>query len=512
MHHALRVSEIIHIICENSKKSSLPAMARTCRTFCPLALDTLWAELDNVLPLIKCLPPEFCAEEGGIVHWGKGVCLTEANRTRFLRYSHRVRALSWVCYPPGQNSSRNIDPKVLQIFSLLGGAKPPFPHLKCFFWSDDCDENIPFITLFVGPSLHNLRLEFVEDLGTHHLVLLSTLGYRCPQLKSLHLEFDRGSVADDKAGVAAFSQALCGLEHLEDLQCFELEENAWRHILRLPSLADLEVNLTPFSLTEFLPAARVHHGTLFPNIRNIGLICAAPTAITEFLEYMHIAPRKVEMALSSAPMGDMPGLFVALSQHCGHRSLQHIKIWDQDGPGNTDITLEHVQALFCFGDLRTLELKWFHSFSLDDHVLSDMAISWPMLESLHLEGAGHWRTKSKITFHGIITLVKRCPRLHHLHLEINATKLTSSGLEELRNATPNYTVRELHVGNSLINDSEGVAVRLFDLFPELDRIVPWTGEGPQSARRRRLWKKVAGHLKVFRMVREQTRWRDRRTT
>ncbi|KAH7924232.1 hypothetical protein BV22DRAFT_524951 [Leucogyrophana mollusca] len=248
-------------------------------------------------------------------------------------------------------------------------------------------------------------------------------------------------------------------------------------------------------------------------------MCTAPTVVTEFLECMHIAPRKVEISLSSVPTGEMPGLFIALAQHCDRCSLQHIKIWNEvvDVDNEPVIALQHVQPLFCFAALRILDLILFRSFSLDDHALSEMAMSWPILERLRLlaEPLGHRHAPSNITFRGIVTLVERCPRLEYLHIEIDATDLASSSPQELRRVTPNRALRSLGVGDSLLDNPEEVALRLFDLFPKLDRIATRSAlseEGHLIERRQELWKQVEGHLKLFRMVREQTRWRDRHTT
>ncbi|KAH7924227.1 hypothetical protein BV22DRAFT_1130001 [Leucogyrophana mollusca] len=513
MHRALRVSEVLRIICEGSEKSSLLAVARTCHTFCPVALDVLWAELDNVLPLLKCLPPEFCAEEEGSLHWGDGVYLTEANRINFLKYSHRVRSLSWVFYSPEklEASGLNIDPKVLQMFSVLDCTKSPFPYLKSFYWSDDREENIPFINLFIGPSLLDLRLRFDNKPGPLRFLFLSTLSWRCPQLKSLRESKTRD---EDEATTAVFSQALCGFRHLERLHCHQLEENAWDHILQLPSLVDLDVDVASFSLSKFLPTSKVCRGALSPNIRSIRLVCLDHEAAAKLLGCMHIAPHKFDIWIRLTSAGERPALFDALSQHCDHRSLQHITILNLQISSDPTffISIRTVQPFFCFTALRTLVFSGSLSSSLNDHALSEMANSWPLLEKLHL---GYWQTPSKITFQGLASLVDRCPRLHDLQIGIDARELASFGLQDLRRITPNHTIRQLDLGNSRLDNPTEVALRLFDLFPGLERIVAskegFIGE-PGFEQCWELWRQVGGHLRAFRMMREQIRWRDQQAT
>lgn len=65
MHRALEIHEILLDIffhCRPSlpsrRKASpdLLALAGTCRAFKEPALDVLWEELDNLTPLVRCLP------------------------------------------------------------------------------------------------------------------------------------------------------------------------------------------------------------------------------------------------------------------------------------------------------------------------------------------------------------------------------------------------------------------------------------------------------------------------
>ena len=69
MHHAPRIQEILLNIfghcysyhmssgCwKDSGSSDLASLARTCCTFNEPVLDVLWEELDDLSPLVQCLP------------------------------------------------------------------------------------------------------------------------------------------------------------------------------------------------------------------------------------------------------------------------------------------------------------------------------------------------------------------------------------------------------------------------------------------------------------------------
>lgn len=87
MHHALEIREILSIIfshCtpldllsayrdEDDSASDLLALARTCRVFKDPALDLLWRDLDDLSPLVRCLPEAFHTVSGRycntVVRW-----------------------------------------------------------------------------------------------------------------------------------------------------------------------------------------------------------------------------------------------------------------------------------------------------------------------------------------------------------------------------------------------------------------------------------------------------------
>lgn len=72
MHRALSVQEIVREICAFSAGDvkSLAALARTCRDNHELAIQELWKEIKNLVPLVKCLP-----EDSWTVVTGELVCV-----------------------------------------------------------------------------------------------------------------------------------------------------------------------------------------------------------------------------------------------------------------------------------------------------------------------------------------------------------------------------------------------------------------------------------------------------
>ena len=66
MHHALEIQEILSNIFDHRLSpyrrvtADLAALARTCRAFKEPALDLLWRELNDLSPLVLCLPGASC--------------------------------------------------------------------------------------------------------------------------------------------------------------------------------------------------------------------------------------------------------------------------------------------------------------------------------------------------------------------------------------------------------------------------------------------------------------------
>ena len=56
MHHALEIQEILLNVFDQCCSFHLPALARTCRAFKEPALDVLWENLDDLSPLVGCIP------------------------------------------------------------------------------------------------------------------------------------------------------------------------------------------------------------------------------------------------------------------------------------------------------------------------------------------------------------------------------------------------------------------------------------------------------------------------
>ena len=62
MHRCLLIPEIARLICSELRnvgaRKSLAALAQTCLAISEPALDSLWYEIHDIIPLVKCMPPD----------------------------------------------------------------------------------------------------------------------------------------------------------------------------------------------------------------------------------------------------------------------------------------------------------------------------------------------------------------------------------------------------------------------------------------------------------------------
>lgn len=55
MHQCLRITEIQSLIFGSLRASECAPLARTCKLFYEQAMDVLWADIDSLIPFIRCV-------------------------------------------------------------------------------------------------------------------------------------------------------------------------------------------------------------------------------------------------------------------------------------------------------------------------------------------------------------------------------------------------------------------------------------------------------------------------
>ncbi|EIW78127.1 hypothetical protein CONPUDRAFT_156137 [Coniophora puteana RWD-64-598 SS2] len=298
MHDCLLVIEIFRVICEQLASSStehhaaLSAVARTCRVFKEPALDALWAELDKLEPLIRCLPEALWRWE---LPDSPDRCLVIRRPLRasdwdlFRYYSNRVRVLTH------EHASDRIAPNTLALLGFPNRTAPLFPNLHRVCWTDNRSEAYPFLDVVCGSHLKELSMNLPEidtysdaDSMIARSFLHSIVG-RCATLKSLEIrEEDVNPDYED-----AISEVVSSLPKLEVLNCGLLEYGAIAHLDQLESLRELSFTVSPkYSYQD------LHHPFLFGRLSYLGLASADSLGI--ILPLLQYIPRLPPFFIFSA--------------------------------------------------------------------------------------------------------------------------------------------------------------------------------------------------------------------
>ncbi|KIJ12298.1 hypothetical protein PAXINDRAFT_101298 [Paxillus involutus ATCC 200175] len=154
------------------------------------------------------------------------------------------------------------------------------------------------------------------------------------------------------------------------------------------------------------------------------------------------------------------------------------------------MAVDDVQRLFAFNHLRHLELVN-TGLVLDDHVLNDMATTWPMLERLVVTNADYG-IPSNATLNGLVPFPKHCPHIATLELRLDARNVpapvnaTDASRDESREGETTPVRLSIHVASE-IHDSTNVASFLLNLFP---RITLSLAEDYAESQEAVLWRRV----------------------
>ncbi|KAH7925147.1 hypothetical protein BV22DRAFT_1129254 [Leucogyrophana mollusca] len=473
MHRALLISDIIldivqcctitdHRGLDIADGESLARLARTCRFFQEPALDALWAELESIHPLIRCLPGDVWMRRGSTVFYKK--YLSPRHWITFHKYASRIRVLKL---------PKPLSTTIQTLIALddSPASAPLFPRLRHLEWFDTNAERLSYLRLFLAPSLVVLKAD-LRGLSESDPNVLSSLHTICPLIRTAVFT----KVPESKEAVAAISQAVCGWRHLQILQCDRLNKAAWAHVLRTPGLTVGDFHLPP-RIAEFARTAGVPSSSsdLFPSLSDLRLSSRNVNLATTLIEMMNHTPTTFQLIVEHTPSSQsIHALFNALSERVV-QSPSQLLLTGPDGDDPPVITLEKMEPLLNFSSLRVLEMDSFCTFFFDDEALTEMALAWPNLETLWLYRK-RWEVPSGITFQGLFSLVQLCPKLNRLALAFDATAMDSALPISYLNKVSNHAVKHLHVMDTHLDDPPVVALALLSLFAGLERVHYSDGE------------------------------------
>ncbi|KAF9233467.1 hypothetical protein BU15DRAFT_80075 [Melanogaster broomeanus] len=476
MHHALSIPELLEAIFgqidgedEQLWDDTLAALAQTCHTFHPIALDTLWASVGNIKWLLRLLPSDahthHSAEELRNLRSTIKRDLTAAEWANFHKYTSRIRILAFQDVRLGEGN--------LLISALRRcPCHPAFPKLECLSLdrTPESSQFLPNIGIFLCPDLTSLtlvvdteRLTTVSELGD-----LRALGATCPKLEQLFIGFSHSSWHP------IISEMVSGCHFVNEFYCNSpfLSSAVLHHVARLPNLKKL--GIATYSLWSHLPDPSEME-TVPP------FTAGDPSTINddgEFLLPIRSAPAVLSLSCRAVPSTeDVRRLFSWLASLDASSLLVDLELKAGDCiPFQNHLGLSNFQPLFRFRSLLRLTMDGVCALPFNNSVLQDIAEAYPQLETLSLNWKTGWR-EPQITFHGLARLFKVCRNLRELKIAIDARVLDPLPEGLTGPSVQNAHIETLHLVDSPIADPAAVAGLLREILPRLSSVDDrWEGD------------------------------------
>ena len=429
----------------------------------------------------------------------------------FLRYARRVRSLEF--------DRQCLSTTDVNVYVAL--AQPPtpvviFPRLVHFRCGEYRTEAIPFLQHLLQPTVVHVD---IDNLMSNPLTfcILPLLPTRCPRIKQVmafrNFVFQRG----DRA-LEAFSKVLCQLTELQALRCAELPEDSVLHLSQLPNLKILRMDLRLISLDHLESAfGRIR----FPVLQEVLLSAPSMSHSLRFLKFIQsTSVDTINLNVDDETCAaDYNAIFTAWASNPSYRNLSVIdisemQVWrDYDDKHIIDIT--SLRPLFQLKRLSSLKLETLCTFDLDNAAIKEIAMAWPLLETLDLSiRECGWEIPSKVTLPGLLPLLQHCPNLALLGLVVDATMLPTTWTRLPGAGIRNTSLESLWLADSKITRPSLVASFLSAVAPNIEQIVSWntpllSGRNGKDKYLKR-WKEVERTVRQFTLVRRQEReWASR---
>ncbi|KAG1890169.1 hypothetical protein F4604DRAFT_1914710 [Suillus subluteus] len=492
MHPALQNLEVICTISSYVERTSLPALASTCREFEHPALDVLWRDLHSVSPLVNCLPSDLFGSDRGCSVLQKppdgkvwDTLFKCASRVRSITITRSYRL-------------ENPQTEALSLLMLSCPSTPAsfFPKLrKLTLYDNGTRSTAEFLRMAFVPSLVELDLQITSASSTA-LPVLSCLGTLCPNLQRMTVQVARARDDWLRKNSPFIIQSVSQLHHLHTLSTCDLGHKGMEYLMQLRALQSLSLDLTTSSSWDTLPQVQ---SPGFQDLKLLNLSTPTIEHASNFFRSLQIVRSRgisfnfaSRRAGSSASGSAMLSQFLAILQEkCDNDKLESFSFIRLGNMQPTELGI--FTSLHAFRNLTQLVIGEDCDISMSDEELCQLVKAWPKLRVLKLS---LYNTITLPTFHGLIELLRLCPVLTSLSLVIDATELDGIDLKCPGGGLCNKHIKFLALGTSPLRSPVNVAVILSGLFPCLEEV----DIGGSASNK---WIIVNDFLSGFRLVREQ---------
>ncbi|KAI6127905.1 hypothetical protein EDD16DRAFT_1702217 [Pisolithus croceorrhizus] len=478
MHHCLQITEILCLIIEflahedlvtRLEARSIPRrdvarLARTCKAFMDPALDVLWKTQSSLSPLIMCLPDHL---------WKVGLndrilsLLQEPSHEEWVelkKYSRRIKVFGDCSMP----NLPVVSETALDAISSPSLFQELFPSLHTL--NTDVLSGLPPLnpTQFLRPiRLPQLVLLSVA-IPLCHLFSYSNFHFvpACaPSLQSLIIYAPSDNLPDWWTPVPLVID-FGGFPYLRSLDLsFNLEvlSSSFCELIHLPYLRDLTITLPGGFDLEIHPSTR----PILPSLQRLDVMVGSLNQCSSLLSSIassELGSIKIYHHLT-ATSSDTYTLFRTIERIHERFPDFHELVVQCPYPAITDPSFDLCRSiltpLFVCRRLRVLKFSSFGTLDIDDAFLSQITRAWPDIEVLHVRG--FQRNKARVTLEGIRQLLRGCPLLLLLLMQIDARVLPEQEPE-----MESLTLERFDISGSRIGDERAVERYLRILAPRVE--------------------------------------------
>ncbi|KAF8547953.1 hypothetical protein OG21DRAFT_1449763 [Imleria badia] len=406
MHHTLEIHEILLNIFDQCCSCDLPALARTCRAFKEPALDALWEGLDDLSPLVECLPEaSYQPTRAGEYSFSRP--LTQTEWDILLSYTRRVRSI--------EDFNSEPDEKSLKILSNPPTTALLFPNLRTLR-CDYTKKTMPLLHLPL-PSLLSLDVEF-DNLRLFQNSLQS-FPKLSPNIRELCIHvYPRKATVGEIGG-----DYICRWKNLRSVFCprVALDVDALVHLSRMPALTRLS-----FMTSTILPVSDTP--LFFSNLHDLTLHSESLHLISRLLSQIQLPAitKFTAFVFHSPSRQDLTSFFTCVQTSSADRTIKCLSL-NQFSPLSDNavrseaplLSLEDLRPCMALRNIRELRLNIEWNVGLTDSELLTLASTWPHLEDLFINVNWGWNTLCGITPNGLLQLLQTCRSLSRICLAID---------------------------------------------------------------------------------------------
>ncbi|KAG1850618.1 hypothetical protein DFJ58DRAFT_842399 [Suillus subalutaceus] len=396
--------------------TTLYYLALTCRTFRELALDALWAHIQETYVLAMCLPQDTRSQPVNL-----GIYV-DSNCVRFLR---PLVDDDWTTFQK-------------------------YARRRCI-------------------STTLTRLVVCSERWPSAMVdLLAGIGKACPKIKEFRCWMPPSSSA-----CTMLSDIVTCWNDLEILETLAINAQALKHLASLKWLRELEM-LVPIG---YSLGSTSRFSVMF-SVDKFGITAPNVQFLLAFLTPLQISAKSAQLDIKTAPNAvDLHHLLSSLTEHFKSNVLESLNVMVArpakfSDPALFELTASAFQRLRAFAGLTDLNLGSMH-ISINDDEIQDLVSAWPRMKHLHLHTNWRWEvTRLGVSFLGLAGILERCPNLCSLGINLDTTtqKDSPSPVHHQYTGITSEQVTDLSVGYAECNDVEAIGNLLVGMFPNLVHI------------------------------------------